>query len=145
MTLSEWHLSATYFLFLDSLKRIANLHSFFDCGEHWIVLDPLEMGFCNPAQFPKLFWPQLVSFSSIENVVNYLSTSLLAMSLVKITLLLQNVSSPGLMESILEARWRKVCFFDKFLLEESFLGELVGELGLLEKIILHPPHYWFLR
>ena len=61
------------------------------------------------------------------------------MSLVKITLLLQNVSSPGLMESILEARWRKVCFFDKFLLEESFLAELVGELGLLEKIILHPP------
>ena len=60
----------------------------------------------------------------------------------KITLLLQNVSSP--VGSILEACWRKVPFSDELLPDEPRVGKLVGATllsgpGLLEKLILRPP------
>ena len=42
-----------------------------------------------------------------------LSTSLLVKSLVKTTLLLQNVYPPDLVESILETCWKKVRFSDE--------------------------------
>ena len=58
----------TSFLFLDSPKWI-DLYSFFDCGKPWPGLDPREMGFCNPVQFPNSF-PQLVPSISLTNVVN---------------------------------------------------------------------------
>ena len=70
-----------------------------------------------------------------------LSKSLLAVSLVKITLVLQNVSSSDLVESVLGACLRKVPFSDEFLPEEPCLGKLAGatllsRLGLLEKLII---------
>ena len=58
----------TSFLFLDSPKWI-DLYSFFDCEEPWPGLDPREMGFCNPVQFPN-FFSQLVPSISLINVVN---------------------------------------------------------------------------
>ena len=102
------------------------------------------MEFCNSVQFPKFLCPQLVSSNSLKNVVICLSASLLAESLVKITLLVQNVSSP--VGSILEGCWRKVPFSDE--LEEPCLRKLVSATllsgpGLLEKLILLP-HYCFL-
>ena len=78
------------------------------------------MGFCNPAQFPKFFCPSSISSNSLENVLICLPTSLLAVSLMKITFLLQNVSFPA--GSILEACWRKVSFSENF-----YLSNLVWE------------------
>ena len=93
------------------------------------------MGFCNPAQFPKFFCPQLVSSKSLKNVLMCLPASLLAASLVKITLFLRNVSSP--VGSLPETCWRKVPFSDELLPEDPCLGKLVGAIrlsrpGLLE-------------
>ena len=54
------------------------------------------------------FLSLLISSNTLENVMICLSTSHLVKSLVKTTLLLQNVYSPDLVESILETCWKKV-------------------------------------
>ena len=67
----------------------------------------------------------------------------MAVSMMKITLLLQNMSSP--VGSILEACWRKVPFSENFLPKGPSLGKLLfgatllSGPGLLEKLILRPP------
>ena len=97
------------------------------------------MGFFNSAQFPKIFCPQSVSSNSLKTVLICLPTSLLAVSLMKLTLLLQNVSSP--VGSNLEACWRKVPFCENVLPEEPCLGKLLfcgarlSGPGLLKKLI----------
>ena len=85
------------------------------------------MGFCNSA---KRFCLQLFFSSSLENVVICLTTLLLALPLVKITLLIQNVFFPDLVESIMEACCGKVLFSDELLSEEPCLGKLVGVILL---------------
>ena len=68
VALSEWYLSATCLLFLDSLKWI-DLYSFFDCEKPSTGLDPSKIGFCNSAQFPKFFCPQSVSSNSLKTIL----------------------------------------------------------------------------
>ena len=127
VTLSEWHLSAACFLFLDFLKQI-DLNSFFDCGNrdlYWIHLKWFLRKCCD--------LPAKIFFGSVSCENNPCTTECIFSDLV---------------ESILKACWRKVLFSYELLPDESCLGELVGATllsgpALLRKFIIRLPILFF--